>query len=150
MLGVFWTWFHRLAAKLARIDTPMLAMQLLFLSLVSAFPFAAALLGRYVTNAASLAIYLPLIGGILVVQTGSFFLAERRGLLDPSMTAEEVRVVKRRNLKSLLAFSLASVPASLRLGLPGFAVCLIAGGACGLALRRLRRSALPGGEHTTG
>jgi uncharacterized membrane protein len=26
MLGLFWTWHHRLAAKLARLDVPLLAL----------------------------------------------------------------------------------------------------------------------------
>src|SRR5436190_11159608 len=116
MLGIFWLWFHRMSSKIARADLVMIALNLLFLSLVSAFPFAAAVLGRYPVNPASLVVYLPLIGAILTTQLVTFWVAERRGLVDPQVPRAEILAIKRRNLRGVLAFSLASIPAALRMG----------------------------------
>lgn len=116
MLGLFWTWHHRLAAKLARLDVPLLALSLLFLSLVSFFPFAAAVLGRYPANPASLGIYMPVVGGILLSQAAFFGLARRRGLVDPAIGAAESLQAHKRNLRGALIFILWAVPSLLRLG----------------------------------
>ena len=139
MLGIFWLWFHRMSSKIARVDFGLIALNLLFLSLVSAFPFAAALLGRYPMNAASLAVYLPLIGAILTTQLVTFWTAEQRGLVDPAVPHEEIVAVKRRNLRGILAFSLASIPAALRMGIWGPVPCVAVALACAMAMRGLRR-----------
>jgi len=139
MLGIFWLWFHRMSSKIARIDGMLIALNLLFLSLVCAFPFAAALLGRYPTNAASLAIYLPLIGAILITQFVTFWVADTRGLVDPLLPQDEVNAVKRRNLRGILVFAVASIPAALRLGLWGPVPCLVVAAACAVAMRNLKR-----------
>jgi uncharacterized membrane protein len=139
MLGTFWLWFHRMSANIARTDGLVIALNLLFLSLVCAFPFAAAVLGRYPVNAASLAIYLPLIGAILTTQFATFWIAERRGLIDPAVPRADVLAMKRRNLRGILAFAMGSIPASLRLGIWGPVPCLVVAAACAVAMRGLRR-----------
>jgi uncharacterized membrane protein len=139
MLGIFWLWFHRMSSKIVRADLVMIALNLLFLSLVSAFPFAAAVLGRYPVNPASLVVYLPLIGAILTTQLVTFWVAERRGLVDPQVPRAEILAIKRRNLRGVLAFSLASIPAALRMGIWGPIPCLIVAFACALTMRGLKR-----------
>lgn len=117
MLGLFWTWHHRIAAKLARLDIPLLALSLLFLSLVSFFPFAAAVFGRYPMNPGALGIYMPVVGGILLCQTAFFGLARTRGLVDPAISATESLAAHKRNLWGALIFTLWATPSLLRLGL---------------------------------
>ena len=116
MLALFWVWHHRLAAKVARLDKALIAISLGFLSLVSFFPFAAALLGRYPVNAGSLAVYMPVVGGILLCQVAFFGHARRRGLVEPMVTIEDSLLVHRRNLKGALIFTLWAVPSLVRLG----------------------------------
>lgn len=139
MLGIFWTWFHRLAALMVRLDKVVLALQLFFLALVSFFPFAAALLGRYPMNPLSLGVYLPVIALILSTQAATFELAYRRGCVKPDLTAAERGAIGRRNLRGLLIFSIASIPAALRLGWAGPLLCAAGAGVCGLLMRRLPR-----------
>lgn len=142
MLGIFWNWFHRQAAKLARFDKTLLALSLFFLALVSFFPFAAGLIGHYPVNPAALAVYLPVIGLIVATQTLSFALAVARGLVDPAVPAVEIRAALRSNLRGCMLFCLFLIPTALRLGTAPVVVCLLAAGALGLLMRR-RYPALP-------
>lgn len=141
MLGLFWHWHHRLAAKVARVDMPLLAVGLGFLALVSFFPFAAALLGRYPMNAVALGLYLPVIGLILTSQVAFFLVARRRGLLLPDLPAAEIRSAHQRNILSLAIFSFACLPSALRFGPRWIVLALAAGVACLLWKRRAGRAA---------
>lgn len=127
MLGLFWVWHHRLAAMLARLDTPLLALNLLFLALVSFFPFAAAVLGRYPANPASLMVYLPTIGLILMTQVFYLPLAMARGLLDPDIPAQMLHLAQVRNLKGCTAFFLGTIPSAMRMGPWSMALSVAAG-----------------------
>ena len=138
MLALFWVWHHRLAAKIARLDKTLVALSLCFLSLVSFFPFAAALLGRYPMNAGSLAIYMPVVGGILLCQVAFFGHARRRDLVEDGVTAEESLQIHKRNLKGALIFTLWSAPSLLRLGWIWALVPLLLSGLLLVALRRAR------------
>ncbi len=127
LLGVFWVWHHRLARLIGSLDVPLLALSLLFLSLVSFFPFAAALLGRYVMNPVSPAVYLPVVGLILASQLATLELARSRGRLDPDVPALEILAARKRNGRGLAIFMLANIPSALRFGLLPGAVCLVLG-----------------------
>ena len=144
MLGLFWVWHHRLAAKLARLDVPLLAISLLFLSLVSFFPFAAAVLGRYPTNPGALGIYMPVVAGILLCQTAFFGLARHRGLVDPNLSAAESLAAHRRNLTGALIFAAWSSPSLLRLGILWALAALAVALFLGLLLWRTRSPAVEG------
>lgn len=138
MLAAFWVWHHRLAAKVERLDVPLIAISLCFLSLVSFFPFAAALLGRYPMNAGSLAIYMPAVEGILLCQVAFFAHARRRGLVDPALPAPESLAIYRRNLKGVIFFTFWSSPSLLRLGWVWAVAPLVLGVFLVLLLRRAR------------
>lgn len=138
MLGLFWHWHHRLMARISRVDVPVFAFTLLFLALVSFFPFAAALMGRYPFNAASLMFYLPTLGLLLLTQTTNFALAHRRGCLDPDLSAEEIRLAMRRNLRGCAIFFLAATPSAIRIGTLSLVLCLLAAAACLFLVRRQR------------
>ena len=129
MLGLFWMWHHRLAAKVRRLNARTIALSLFFLALVSFFPFAAGVLGRYPLNPVSLAIYLPAIGGILLTQWAFFLVARAGGLLDPEVPEAEIRSAHARNLRGCAIFFLVAIPSALRVGWVPAALC----GAIGLA-----------------
>ena len=137
LLGLFWYWHHRLMAKISRVDAPFFFLTLLFLALVSFFPFAAALLGRYPANAVSLMVYLPTMGLLLTTQATNFALALHRGCVDPSIPAEELRSAQRRNLRGCAIFFLAATPSAIRIGPVSLILCLVAAAVCFYLMRRL-------------
>lgn len=138
LLGVFWVWHHRLARLLGSLDVPLLALSLVFLSLVSFFPFAAALLGRYFLNPVSMAVYFPTLGLILMTQWLTLETARRRGRLDPDVPEAEVLAARRRNGRGLAIFALANIPTALRFGWIPPLACLVFGGLMLVWTRRLR------------
>jgi len=137
LLGLFWFWHHRLMSKIVRVDVPIFILTLLFLALVSFFPFAAALLGRYPANPVSLMIYLPTMGLLLTTQATNFALALHRGCVDPDIPEAEIRAAQGRNLRGCAIFFLAAIPSAARLGLFSVILCLLATGTCFYLKRRL-------------
>ncbi len=145
LLGLFWHWHHRLIAKILRVDIPVFALTLLFLALVSFFPFAAALMGRYPTNPVALMIYLPTMGLLLTTQAANFALALHRGCVDPDIPEAEIRAAQRRNLRGCGIFFLAATPSAIRIGPISLVLCLLAAAAFFILMRRVgsRRPASP-------
>lgn len=137
LLGVFWVWHHRLAEKVRHFDGALLALTFAFLALVSAFPFVAALQGRYFANLGSLAIYFPVLGLILLLQVLFLVTARRRGLLREDLTPEDFRQAHRRNLMGFLYFCLGTLPGALALG---WVPLLVVAGVSALTLATLRRT----------
>lgn len=137
-LGLFWVWHHRLASKLSHLDVPLLGLNLVFLALVSFFPFAAGVLGRYPTNPATLMIYLPTIGLLLLTQWGTLDLALARGCVDDTASPADILAARKRNLRACGIFFLAAIPSTLRVGLVPTGVTLLLGIAFLLALKRAR------------
>jgi len=137
-LGLFWFWHHRLMSKISRVDVPVFALTLWFLALVSFFPFAAALMGRYPVNAVALMIYLPTMGLLLTTQAANFALALHRGCVDPDIPREEIFAAQRRNLRGCAIFFLAATPSAVRMGTVSVILCLLTAGAFFFLLRRYR------------
>ncbi|MDE3245774.1 MAG: DUF1211 domain-containing protein [Acidobacteriota bacterium] len=117
MLGLFWVWHHRLAEKVTGFDVPLLAITFAFLALVSSFPFAAALFGRYFGNVGTLVVYMPVVGLILVCQVMFLVVARRSRLLREDIGPGEIRVAHKRNVLGLAFFLLGAIPAALPFGL---------------------------------
>ncbi|HJW09208.1 MAG TPA: TMEM175 family protein [Holophagaceae bacterium] len=138
MLGLFWVWHHRLAAKLRQLDSLLITVSLLFLATVSFFPFAAGLLGRYMGNRVSLMVYLPVVAMILVLQVLFYGLAMRRGLLHEDLSPAEVLAPHRRNLRGCFIFFVANLPNCLRFGWTALAICGVLATFFGILLRRAR------------
>jgi uncharacterized membrane protein len=136
LLGLFWYWHHRLMSKIIRVDAPVFFLTLLFLALVSFFPFAAALMGRYPVNAVALMIYLPTMGLLLTTQAANFALALNRGCVDPDIPEAEIRAAQRRNLRGCAIFFLAATPSAVRIGILSLVLCLLAAGACFFLMKR--------------
>lgn len=136
LLGLFWFWHHRLMSKIVRVDVPVFVLTLLFLALVSFFPFAAALLGRYPANPVSLMIYVPTMGLLLTTQAANFALALHRGCVDPAIPEAEIRAAQARNLRGCAIFFLAATPSAIRIGVISLILCLLSAGACFYLMRR--------------
>ncbi len=117
MLGLFWVWHHRLAEKVTAFDAPLLAITFAFLALVSSFPFAAALFGRYLGNVGTLVVYMPVVGLILFCQVLFLVIARRRGLLREDIEPMEIRTAHKRNLMGFAMFLVGAIPAALPFGL---------------------------------
>ena len=117
MLGLFWVWHHRLAEKVTVFDAPLLAITFAFLALVSSFPFAAALFGRYLGNIGTLVVYMPVVGLILFCQVVFLVIARNRGLLRGDIEPPEIRTAHKRNLMGLAVFIVGAIPAALPFGL---------------------------------
>lgn len=115
MLALFWVWHHRLVERIRTFDLPAVLCTMGFLALICFFPFASALLGRYPLNLAALLVYVPLMGLIVILQTMLFKLAMQRGLLEQSVSAQDVAATHRRNLMGCSIFFFACVPTALRL-----------------------------------
>ncbi|MBY0572738.1 MAG: TMEM175 family protein [Undibacterium sp.] len=128
MLGIFWIWHHRLAAKIKEIDLPLLVCSLTFLSLVCFFPFAAALFGRYPSNVLALMIYVPLIGLILVSQLLFFWVAVRRHQILDTVSASEVASAHSRNLQGFSAYLFGLSFSMLRMNISLTVICILASG----------------------
>ncbi len=127
MLGLFWVWHHRLAEKVAAFDVPLLAITFAFLALVSSFPFAAALFGRYLGNVGTLVVYMPVVGLILCCQVLFLVIARDRGLLREDIEPREIRTAHKRNLMGFAFFLVGAIPAALPFGpVPSIVVAICA------------------------
>jgi uncharacterized membrane protein len=124
MLGAFWVWHHGLAEKVRAFDLPLLVLTFFFLSLVSSFPFAAALWGHYLGNVATMVVYGPVLGMILFCQVLFLVIARRRGLVRDDVDPTEIRQAHRGNLMGLAIFLMGISPAALYFGWTPFALVL--------------------------
>ena len=116
MLGLFWVWHHRLAEKVTAFNLPLLVVTFAFLALVSSFPFAAALFGRYLGNVGTLVVYMPVVGLILFCQVMFLVIARKSGLIREDWNPEEIRIAHKRNLLGLAIFLVGAIPAALPFG----------------------------------
>lgn len=136
MLGLFWVWHHRLAEQVRGFSKSLLMLTFCFLSLVSSFPFAAALWGRYPGNVGSMVVYGPVLGLILFCQVLFLILARRQGLLREDVDLAVIRVAHKRNLMGLAIFLLGVSPAALPFGLVPFGVIVVLSVLAFIAFRR--------------
>ncbi len=126
LLGSFWVWHHRLAEKVRHFDQPLLILTFAFLALVSAFPFAAGLFGRYLGNVGTLVVYMPVLGLILFCQVAFLMVARRRGLVREDVDPDDIRRAHRRNLLGFGYFLVGSLPAALPFGLAPLVLVAVA------------------------
>jgi uncharacterized membrane protein len=144
LLGVFWVWHHRLSSKVRDIDGALLLCTLVFLALVCFFPFAAALLGRYINHTpVAMVVYFPVLGLILLCQLAYLALAMRRGLVLPDVAEAEVRSAHRRNILALAWFMFCSSTWALAFGIPASLCCLAGWAALMVYARRWRAPRVP-------
>jgi len=99
MLGVFWASHNAWYRQIQRITKGILAVQLLQLAVAASFPFCAALIGRYPTNQASLAIYTGCVAAYLWAGILLWAVARRAGVL--ALPPDYRRLLKRQLIGSI-------------------------------------------------
>jgi uncharacterized membrane protein len=85
LAGVFWFWHHRAFHELTRIDGPLFALNLAFLSFVSLLPFSTAMLGAFrLRQPVSLACYFGNLLALALTLMAFWLYARRAGALKPA------------------------------------------------------------------
>ncbi|HXD73252.1 MAG TPA: SgcJ/EcaC family oxidoreductase [Vicinamibacterales bacterium] len=105
VLGGFWYRQNHQFRFYLRITGPMLVLYLVQLAAVAAFPFCAALLGRYPRNGTSVAVYYGCLVVYLWAITTTWIVAKRSGSTGPELTEEQYRRSRRRSLRFAMVFT---------------------------------------------
>jgi uncharacterized membrane protein len=107
MLGIFWYRHNKQYHHLKVITRSVLALQFVQLAAAAFFPFCAALLGRYPTNALSIVIYT----GCGLVYTWATFAnwvaARRSGALGPEVVEANYLLIRKKLFRTSLRISIA-------------------------------------------
>lgn len=108
IIGRFWILHHNLVDRLARADEKVLVLNLVYLACVVFLPFPTSVLGEHGAETASVLLYgVNLIAISLSSLALWWYAARHRSLLQPSVTAWEIRV----RLARTVAPTLGMVPA---------------------------------------
>lgn len=109
VIAVWWGSHQRLFAVLTAVDRPVLILNFVFLAAVAFLPFPTSVLGRYSSMTTAIVLYATtntVIGGAVLL---AWLYAQRAGLLDPELDADDRR--------QLIAFA-AIAPAVFVLSIP--------------------------------
>jgi uncharacterized membrane protein len=101
VVGVIWVHHHNVFTRVAAIDRPVMALNLLLLLFVMVFPFPTATLATYLRHGGSDAHVAAAVYGLIVEGVALSFLAImtwliRRGLLQPDVPVAAARAAARR------------------------------------------------------
>ncbi len=107
IVGIFWVAHHSVFHRIRRTDRPLMWLNNLVLMCVAFIPFPTALMGEYVHYPVALVPY-----GITLALCGSSMLllwhyAVTRGLLEPDVDPELVRLIYRRAVKAPIGYVVA-------------------------------------------
>jgi uncharacterized membrane protein len=124
-IGIIWVNHHAQWQRVARVDRPLLFLNLLLLMFVVLIPFPTSLLARYLHGSdqhVAAAVYSGVLLAMgLAFSTTWYYTARHAGLLHVEIGSQELRVLVRRNVVGLLPYAVAfgvaflSAPASLAL-----------------------------------
>jgi uncharacterized membrane protein len=106
VLGVLWYKHHVLYRCLARVTGPIYALHIVLMATAAAFPFCAALLGRYPANATTYPIYFGCIWTYQAALCLIWWLAVKQRAFEPSVGETQVRALLSRNLKIALRMTI--------------------------------------------
>ena len=109
VIGRYWIAHHQFFGLLARADSRLVVINLVYLGFVAFLPFPTALLGTYFENPLSVSLYAVMVAIISGLEVVLFRHAHRQGLLSEAMPADVYRWGVIGSL-SPVAFFLASVP----------------------------------------
>ena len=109
VIGRYWVAHHQFFALLSRADSRLVGINLLYLAFIAFLPYPTALLGTYIENPLSVALYAVMVALISGLEVVLFRHAHRHGLLAEAMPADVYRWGVIGSL-SPVAFFLASVP----------------------------------------
>ena len=109
VIGRYWAAHHEFVGLLARIDTRLIATNLVYLAFIAFLPFPTALLGTLFENPLSVAFYAVMVAIVSGLEVVQFRLAHGRGLMRREIPADVYRWGVVQSL-SPVAFFLLSVP----------------------------------------
>jgi uncharacterized membrane protein len=109
VIGRYWVAHHQFFGLLARADSRLVGINLVYLGFIAFLPFPTALLGTYFENPLSVSMYAAMVAIISWLEVVLFRHAHRHGLLSQEMPADVYRWGVIGSL-SPVAFFLASVP----------------------------------------
>ena len=109
VIGRYWAAHHEFVGLLARIDTRLLATNLVYLAFIAFLPFPTGLLGTLFENPLSVALYAVMVAIVSGLEVVLFRQAQRRGLLRQRVPEDVYRWGVIQSL-SPVVFFLLSVP----------------------------------------
>jgi TMEM175 potassium channel family protein len=109
VIGRYWAAHHEFVGLLARIDTRLIATNLLYLAFIAFLPFPTALLGTLFENPLSVALYAVIVAIVSGLEVVQFRQAHRRALLRQKIPDDVYRWGVIQSL-SPVVFFLLSVP----------------------------------------
>ena len=113
VIGLFWLAHHRNFGWIRRVDTPILMMNLLLLSLVALMPFPSDLLGRYPSSVPAVVLYAVTVAAVGLASSAVWlYAAAGHRLIDPATPRDVVVVFAARSLTVPVVFGL-SIPIAL-------------------------------------
>ena len=112
VIGVVWVHHHNVFKRVARIDRPLMALNLVLLLFVTVFPFPTATLASYLRHGGSDAHLAAAAYGLIVEGVALSFVAittwvSKRGLLDSDVTAAAAQAARRRYAAGAIAIAAA-------------------------------------------
>jgi uncharacterized membrane protein len=109
VIGRYWLAHHTFFSQLARMDRPLIALNLLYLAFIAFLPFPTALLGEYFSNPLSIVIYAVNVAIVSGMEVVLFSRAQNHGLLEKKLPRDVYRFGAAMSLAPVLFFML-SIP----------------------------------------
>ncbi|HEX3562080.1 MAG TPA: TMEM175 family protein [Solirubrobacterales bacterium] len=109
VIGRYWLAHHAFFSQLARIDRPLIALNLLYLAFIAFLPFPTALLGEYFSNPLSVVIYAVNVAIVSGMEVVLFSRAQNHGLLEKKLPRDVYRYGAAMSLAPVVFFML-SIP----------------------------------------
>jgi uncharacterized membrane protein len=109
VIGRYWLAHHAFFSLLARIDRPLIALNLLYLAFIAFLPFPTALLGEYFSNPLSVVIYAVNVAIVSGMEVVLFSRAQNHSLLEKKLPQDVYRYGVAMSLAPVLFFML-SIP----------------------------------------
>jgi uncharacterized membrane protein len=109
VIGIYWAAHHRYFGFIQRYDTPLIALNLVFLFFIACMPFVASLLGRHASVPAAVVAYTLTVAALGASLAGIWWYATHGNrLVDPELDRSTIRITKIRLLAGTLVFLLAA------------------------------------------
>ena len=109
VIGRYWIAHHTFFSQLARMDRPLIALNLLYLAFIAFLPFPTALLGEYFSNPLSVVIYAVTVAIVSGMEVVLFSRAQNHGLLEKKLPRDVYRYGAAMSLAPVIFFIL-SIP----------------------------------------
>ncbi len=113
VISLFWLAHHRMFSRIRRLDTTLIVMNLVLLSLVALMPFPTDLLGRYGDSVAAVVLYATTTAALGTASAAIWLWASSgQRLIDPATPRDVVNHYTARVLSVPIVFAL-SIPIAL-------------------------------------